>query len=76
MVGLLIDELDDIPEIAANRILPVADIAQRNGPNIVDRAVRPDRADDPVLFLVNLDQVLMHARAVAAVAAKPLAKST
>jgi len=75
MVGLLIDELDDIPEIAANRILPVADIAQRNGPNIVDRAVRPDRADDPVLFLVNLDQVLMHARAVGAAAAKSAAKT-
>jgi chemotaxis signal transduction protein len=64
MVGLLIDDLDDIPEIAANRILPVADIAQRNGPKIVDRAVRPNQPEDPVLFLVNLEQVLMLARAV------------
>ena len=71
MVGLLVDDLDDIPEIAANRILPVADFAQRGGPNVVDRAVRPNKPDDPVLFLVDLDQVLMHARAVApATAAK------
>jgi chemotaxis signal transduction protein len=65
LVGLLIDELDDIPEIAANRILPVADFAQRGGPNIVDRAVRPSQPDDPVLFLVNLDQVLLYVRAFA-----------
>jgi hypothetical protein len=59
-----VDDLDDIPEIAENRILPVTDFAQRGGPNIIDRAVRPNQPDDPVLFLVNLDQVLMHARAV------------
>jgi chemotaxis signal transduction protein len=64
-IGLLVDDLDDIPEIAASRILPVTDFAQRGRPSIVDRAVRPNQPDDPVLFIVNLDQVLLHTRALA-----------
>lgn len=61
-LGILVDELDDIPELPANRILPVAEFAQRNGPSIIDRAVRPNKPDDPMLFLVNLEQVLQYAR--------------
>lgn len=76
LVGLLIDDLDDIPEIAANRILPVTDFAQRGGPSIVDRAVRPNKPDDPVLFIVNLDQVLLHARAVVSAPARATATKT
>jgi chemotaxis signal transduction protein len=64
-IGLLIDELDDIPEIAASRILPVADVAQRARPSIVDRAVRPNQPDDPVLFLLNLEQLALHIRTFA-----------
>jgi chemotaxis signal transduction protein len=76
VVGLLVDDLDDIPEIAANRILPVADFAQRGVPSIVDRAVRPNQPDDPVLFLVNLDQVLLHARAFTSAPTRPATATT
>jgi chemotaxis signal transduction protein len=75
-IGLLVDDLDDIPEIAASRILPVADFAQRGRHSIVDRAVRPNQPEDPVLFVVNLEQVLLYTRAFApTVSASPAAKA-
>lgn len=59
-IGLLIDELAEIPEIPVSRILPVTEFATRSGPALVDRAVRPERAEDPVLFIVNIEQILLY----------------
>ena len=61
-VGLLVDELADIPEIAADRILPVGDLGQNNRVAVLDRAVRPERPDDPVLMLINVQQLLSLTR--------------
>lgn len=59
-IGLLVDELAGIPAIPVSRLLPMADVAQRSGAAIVDRAVRPERAEDPLLLIVNLEQLLLH----------------
>lgn len=62
-IGLLVDELAGIPAIAVSRMLPMSDAAQRAGAAIVDRAVRPERPDDPLLLILNLEQLLLHTRA-------------
>lgn len=60
-VGLLIHELGDIPEVSPDRLLPFAERGgQRAGPQIIDRAVRPEAPDDPVLFVVNLEQLILY----------------
>jgi chemotaxis signal transduction protein len=63
LFGLLVEELADIPEIAVSRILAVGELGNRNGPAILDRAVRPDSAEDQVLMIMNIDQLLAYARA-------------
>jgi chemotaxis signal transduction protein len=62
-IGLLVDELAGIPAIAVSRMLPMSDATQRAGAAIVDRAVRPERPDDPLLLILNLEQLLLHTRA-------------
>jgi chemotaxis signal transduction protein len=62
LFGLLVEELADIPEIAVSRILPVGELNTR-GPAILDRAVRPDHVEEPVLMLMNIEQLLIYARA-------------
>lgn len=62
-VGLLIDELGGIPEIPASQILAMSDVTQQSQAAIVDRAVRPAQADDPVLFIINLQQLLLRIQA-------------
>jgi chemotaxis signal transduction protein len=61
-VGLLVDELVSIPEIAASRVLPLSDYSGHAAPRIIDRAIRPEAPDDPVLLLVNVEQLLLHVR--------------
>ena len=62
LFGLLVDELADIPEIAVSRILPVGELNSR-GAAILDRAVRPEHAEEPVLMLMNIEQLLQCAGA-------------
>jgi chemotaxis signal transduction protein len=62
MFGLLVHELADIPEIASSRVLPVDELVRCRGPQVLDRAVRPERAEDPVLMIVNLERLLLCTR--------------
>jgi chemotaxis signal transduction protein len=76
LFGLLVEELADIPEVALSRILPVAELNTR-GPAILDRAVRPAHAEEPVLMVINIEQLLICARAAGlklAPAAAPVTK--
>lgn len=61
-IGLLVDELASIPEIAASRILPLTDYAGRTTNRIIDRVVRPQQPEDPVLLILNVEQLLAHVR--------------
>jgi chemotaxis signal transduction protein len=63
MFGILVHELADIPEIASSRVLPVDDLVRCRGPQVLDRAVRPERPEDPVLMIVNLERLLLCTRA-------------
>lgn len=72
-IGLRVDELADIPAIAVNRLLPMTDAAQF-GTAVVDRAVRPERPEDPLLLIVNLDQLLQLTRALQPAVSKPVHK--
>lgn len=76
LFGLLVEELADIPEIAVSRILPVGEIGSRNGPAILDRAVRPDQAEDQVLMIMNIEQLLLYARAAGLKLTPPTASVT
>jgi len=60
LIGILINELGDIPEVAVSRILPFTERAQRDAPAVIDRAVRPESPEDPVLFIVNIEQLVLH----------------
>jgi chemotaxis signal transduction protein len=75
LFGLLVEELADIPEIAVSRILPVAELNTR-GPAILDRAVRPERAEEQVLMIINIEQLLICARAAGLKLAPPTASVT
>ena len=61
-IGLLVDELASIPEIPASRILPLNDYASRSTTRIIDRAVRPYQPEDPVLLILNVEQLLAQVR--------------
>jgi chemotaxis signal transduction protein len=76
-LGLLVDDLAGIPAIPVSRLLPMNDASQRAGTSIVDHAVRPERPDDPLLLVLNLEQLLQHTRAAQPIAnsnAAPVAK--
>jgi chemotaxis-related protein WspB len=75
LFGLLVEELADIPEIALSRILPVGDL-NVGGAAILDRAVRPEHAADPVLMLMNIEQLLIHAGAAGFKLSQPMASVT
>lgn len=62
-VGLRIDELASIPEIPASQILAMNEMASQSRHAIVDRAVRPAKPEDPVLFIINLQQLLSRVQA-------------
>lgn len=75
LFGLLVEELADIPEIAVGRILPVAELNTR-GPAILDRAVRPELAEEQVLMIINIEQLLVCARAAGLKLPPPTASVT
>lgn len=75
LFGLLVEELADIPEIAVSRILPVGDLNGRGGA-ILDRAVRPEHAAEPVLMLMNIEQLLIYAGAAGFKLTQPTASVT
>ncbi len=75
LFGLLVEELADIPEIAVSRILPVGDLNAR-GAAILDRAVRPEHAEEPVLMLMNIEQLLIYAGAAGFKLSQPMASVT
>ncbi|MDY6944837.1 MAG: chemotaxis protein CheW [Pseudomonadota bacterium] len=75
LFGLLVDELADIPEIATSRILPVGELNAR-GAAILDRAVRPEHPDEPVLMLMNIEQLLIYAGAAGFKLSAPTAAVT
>jgi chemotaxis-related protein WspB len=75
LFGLLVEELADIPEIAVSRILPVGDLNAR-GAAILDRAVRPERAEQPALMLMNIEQLLIYAGAAGFKLSQPMASVT
>lgn len=75
LFGLLVEELADIPEIALSRILAVAELNTR-GPAILDRAVRPEHAEEQVLMIINIEQLLSCARAAGLKLAPPTASVT
>ncbi|HEY5759297.1 MAG TPA: chemotaxis protein CheW [Steroidobacter sp.] len=75
LFGLLVEELADIPEIAVSRILPVGDLNAR-GVAILDRAVRPEQADEPMLMLMNIEQLLIYAGAAGFKLSQPMASVT
>lgn len=75
LFGLLVEELADIPEIATSRILPVGELNTR-GAAILDRAVRPEHPEEPVLMLMNIEQLLIYAGASGFKLAPPTASVT
>jgi chemotaxis signal transduction protein len=75
LFGLLVEELADIPEIAVGRILPVGDL-NVCGPAILDRAVRPEHAAEPVLMLMNIEQLLLYAGAAGLKLSQPMTSVT
>jgi chemotaxis signal transduction protein len=74
-VGLLIHELGDIPEVSLSRMLPFTERTPRAGASIIDRAVRPESPDEAVLFIINLEQLILHTQSAAVGATAP-SKST
>jgi chemotaxis signal transduction protein len=75
LFGLLVEELADIPEIALSRLLPVGDLNGR-GAAILDRAVRPEHAEQPVLMLMNIEQLLNYASGAGCKLSQPTASVT
>lgn len=73
-VGLLIDDLGIIPAIPVSRLLPMNEAATLGVGAIVDRAVRPENPDDPMLLTVNLEQLMQLTRTLQPSAAKPVHK--
>jgi chemotaxis signal transduction protein len=61
-IGMLVDTLAVIPEVPATSLLPLSECATRGSIPVVDRVVRPERPEDPVLMIVNIEQLLMTIR--------------
>ena len=61
-IGLLVDDLTSIPEVALSSVLPLNDYSGRAGPRLIDRAVRPHRPDDPVLLILGVEQLMAQVR--------------
>ncbi|HEY6643500.1 chemotaxis protein CheW [Povalibacter sp.] len=73
-VGLLVDDLGIIPAIPVSRLLPMSEAATLGVGAIVDRAVRPENPDDPMLLTVNLVQLMLLTRTLPIPAAKRVHK--
>ncbi|HMN46961.1 MAG TPA: chemotaxis protein CheW [Povalibacter sp.] len=74
-IGLRVDDLGIIPAIPVSRLLPMSEAATLGGRAVVDRAVRPENPDDPMLLTVNLEQLMLLTRGLQAPAAKAVHKS-
>lgn len=61
-IGLLVDDLGIIPAIPVSRLLPMSEAAAFGGCAVVDRAVRPENPDDPMLLTLNLEQLMLLTR--------------
>ncbi len=72
-IGLLVDDLGIIPAIPVSRLLPMNESATL-GNAIVDRAVRPENPDDPMLLTVNIDQLMLLTRGLQASTTKSVHK--
>jgi chemotaxis signal transduction protein len=68
-MGLLVDDLAGIPSIPISRLLPMHDASQRAGNAIIDHAVRPERPDDPLLLILNIEQLVRHTHSAQTVSA-------
>jgi chemotaxis signal transduction protein len=64
-VGLLVDQLADISEIEERHILPVKGVLLDGQRSIIDQAVRPSRAEDPVLFILDIAELFAQVRSAA-----------
>jgi chemotaxis signal transduction protein len=64
-IGLLVESLGSIPEVPTTSILPLSTHVGRGRAQIIDRAVRPDSPDDPVLLIMNVEELLAAVRAPA-----------
>lgn len=65
-LGLVVDDLAGIPSIPVSRLLPLHEMSHRSGAAIVDHAVRPEQPDDPLLLILNLQELIRHTRAAQA----------
>ena len=61
-VGLLVDELADIPEVATHRMMAVNDVLLTQCSNLIGRAVKPLQPDGPILLVVDLDRIFEQLR--------------
>ncbi len=74
-IGLRVDDLGIIPAIPVSRLLPMSEAATLGGRAVVDRAVRPENADDPMLLTINLEQLMLLTRGLQASAPKAVHKT-
>jgi chemotaxis signal transduction protein len=65
-VGVLVDALASIIEVPATSLLSIADFSAEQANRIVDRAVQPEQPEDPVLMILNLDQLFVATKDVRA----------
>ncbi|MEP7310992.1 MAG: CheW domain-containing protein [Pseudomonadota bacterium] len=63
LLGLLVDELADVPEFAASRILPIDELVTSQRAALLDRAVRPEQGDDPILMILNIGRLFEYVTA-------------
>jgi chemotaxis signal transduction protein len=61
-IGLLVNELADIPEIPVREILPVAEAMFQSQSSVIDRVVRPQQGTSSVLLILSLEQLLIQLR--------------
>jgi chemotaxis signal transduction protein len=61
-LGLLVNSLGGIPEVAISALLPVAETLFNTDTGVVDRAVRPQHPTDPVLLILSIERIFAQLR--------------
>jgi chemotaxis signal transduction protein len=61
-LGLLVNSLGGIPEVAISELLPVAEALFNTDAGVVDRAVRPQHPADPVLLILSIERIFAQLR--------------
>jgi chemotaxis signal transduction protein len=61
-LGLLVNSLGGIPEVAISELLPVAEALFNTDAGVVDRAVRPQHPTDPVLLILSIERIFAQLR--------------